>query len=62
MCSQGTMPAGTGSRNCACGMSIEQVEARMQRGVEEERGEIGFERFSVGHKEQEERGRSRRMM
>ncbi len=50
------MPSGAGHQNCACGMSIDQVEARMRRGMEDEREERG-ER-PVGFKAQEaERGR-----
>lgn len=59
MCSQGTMPGGSGFQNCACGMSIEQMEDRMKRMMEEERGQRGMDRIVQSNKEAVERGRTR---
>jgi hypothetical protein len=59
MCSQGFFPSGAGRSNCACGMSIEQMEERMQRTVIEERVSMGAEIRS--DKEEMERGRARRI-
>lgn len=59
MCSQGSFPGGSGHQNCACGMSIEQMDARMERVVQEERGETRHQ-MVYSDKEEIERGRSRR--
>lgn len=42
-------------------MSIEQMEERMQRVVEEERGANGSAGLIMSTKEENERGRSRRL-
>ena len=53
------MPGGSGFQNCACGMSIEQMEDRMKRMMDEERGQRGYGEVVASNKAAVERGRTR---
>ena len=53
------MPGGSGFQNCACGMSIDQMEERMQRQMEEEREQRGMGGVVYSNKVAVERGRTR---
>ena len=53
------MPGGSGFQNCACGMSIEQMEDRMKRMMDEERGQRGYGEVIHSNKAAVERGRTR---